>query len=121
MLGDKKYNFGKIERLMVMGGGLTYLEFIKLGLSKGFEVVAVTSERHAREIWQEKPLSFHLDNLDKLNVLIVEDIFDTEVREKINAYTLGISFGAAWIFKDRFIRLFESIRSSKGSLRQADS
>jgi methionyl-tRNA formyltransferase len=97
--------FGTIKRLLLLGGGTTCLEFARIGLARGFDVKVVTSERHAAE---ESGGESFFQKLRKIgiNPLVASSMKDPAVRSLITEQTLGISFGAAWIFTPDLIACF---------------
>jgi len=104
-------NFGKIDQYILFGGG-SLLALTAIRLRKdGSSVFVVTSERHSIEsiTLNTKPSSL-IDFLQSngIHYIISKDAStDTNVIKKITEHTIGISFGAAWIFKKQFIDLFQ--------------
>jgi len=103
-------NFGKIDQWILFGGGqlLTRLS-LKLKEQR-FKVFVVTSDRHSSEfisISEKITLRDFLIGND-IDFLVSEDVnSDSDVVKRITENTLGVSMGAAWIFKPDFINIFE--------------
>lgn len=96
------------DRVMLLGGGPVLAEVARRQTAAGAEVVVVTSPRHAAERPAPAEPSL-LDALGKAGVLVVvtEDVgADARVRALVKPATLGLSFGAAWIFRRPWIDLF---------------
>lgn len=99
-------NFGDIENFVLFGGG-KFLVHVAMKLkSEGFKVVVFTADRHLNEVIDGKSLRVLLEE----NFIIYhesEDINkDAMVSDYISDKTIGLSFGAAWIFKKDFIDKF---------------
>ncbi len=93
--------FGRVDQWMLLGGGQILIEFASGLLKDGFKVVVVTSERH------EKELDFDLLEDEPFEVIVSQDVnSDRKIFNKITKQTLGVSFGATWIFKSRLIGQF---------------
>jgi methionyl-tRNA formyltransferase len=104
-------NYGKIDQYILFGGGQLLCQTAKMLNEELFSVFVVTSERHSIEsiIIDESSMSFveFLQN-EHIDFVISKDILvDSEVLNKITESTIGISFGAAWIFRGKFIDLFK--------------
>lgn len=102
-------NFGKIRRVMLLGGGRLLVEFAMHLQQKGFEVVAITSKRHAQGQPEDQGLALRpaLEEAG-IGVHVSDDVGrDQIVLEAIDDGTLAISFAAAWIFRKDFIERFD--------------
>ena len=104
-------NFGEINQYILFGGG-RLLSFTAQRLQKeGFLVFVVTSERHSTETITTGSQSMSLLEFlqDKeIDHVVSKDVSnDANVTDKITENTVGMSFGAAWIFKKQFIDLFK--------------
>src|SRR3989338_7673952 len=98
---NEKMKFGKVNQWMLLGGGEILMEFASRLLKDEFKVVVVTSERHAEELGSDL-----LKNAP-VEVIVSRDInSDSKVFNRITKLTLGLSLGAAWIFKQKLIRRF---------------
>lgn len=104
-------NFGEIDQYVLFGGGqLMSLTVLQL-LNMDKDVLVVTSSRHSIESivcdgQAMTLLEFFLVN--DIDYCISEDVsVDKAVIKRISSSTIGLSFGAAWIFRKEFIDLFE--------------
>lgn len=102
--------FGKIKHFMLLGGG-PLLMAMALKLKKDKSAVdVITSPRHAAELIWFGGKALSLENILKENTVpyrISSDInTDQNFLNHISSSTLGISFGAAWIFKPSLIGKF---------------
>jgi methionyl-tRNA formyltransferase len=99
--------FGGIDHFILFGGGPLLCEVAVDLRDRGFEVLVVTSERHAQEnLPQGNSLEGRLCQKG-IEVIISADVnTDASVLGRIGPHTMGLSMGAAWIFKPRFIQLF---------------
>lgn len=97
--------FGKVTRYILFGGGSLLIKFSEFLKAKGYEVVVYTSPRHAQEfigknklkkILEKKAIYCHICN--NINA-------ETDINKYISG-SIGISFGAAWIFKKAIIDKF---------------
>ncbi len=104
-------NFGKIGHCILFGGGSLLAHLVKKLKQEGFSVFVVTSDRHADERIAVEAQSISLMEFLKKNRVdftVAGDIStDAGVISRITDQTIGISFGAAWIFKKEFIDLFK--------------
>ena len=102
--------FTKINNYILFGGGDLLLKIVQLLKDKNYPVLVVTSDRHFNEkllLNGEKSFGEFLI-FKSINYLISKDISkDDSVKKNITKNTMGLSFGAAWIFKEKFINLFE--------------
>jgi methionyl-tRNA formyltransferase len=102
-------NFGLINKYMLLGGG-KLLCLIAQELRGKYEVFVVTSERHSTELINvdQTPISLvEFLEREQIDFKVSKDITrDSVVASKIGDDTIGISFGAAWIFRQQFIDLF---------------
>ena len=103
-------NFGKINQYILLGGGELLCLTAKKLKQESFLVLVITSERHSIESMtiDGNTLLFteFLQN-NNIDYVISNDITDDcRVVNKITENTIGISFGAAWIFKKKFIDRF---------------
>ena len=102
--------FGLINRYILFGGGKLLVLTAKRLKKLGFQVLVVTSERHSKEIISiDNKEGTFLDWLKrkKLSCKISKNIEkDSNVLNFISDGTIGLSFGAAWIFKADVIKRF---------------
>lgn len=103
----KKINFGNIDRFILFGGGKFILYAAQKLLKHGYRVVIFSANRHLEEqidgklfekLLQESSIIYH--NSENINI-------DNKVLENISDTTIGLSLGAAWIFKKDFIDRFK--------------
>lgn len=95
---------------MLFGGGKLLCELSLILRNKGFGILVVTSERHVAEQISEDSKHTLKDFLTNNNIdFVVSKNINTDkyVLERVTKQTLGISIGAAWIFKKEFIDYFE--------------
>lgn len=96
-------NFGKINSVIIMGGGMLVSNFAIELKKNNFEVMVVTSPR---QVFEDKKFHNVLKD-NNISFLISENIStESKVIEKITNNTLGISVGASWILKKEFIEKF---------------
>lgn len=106
----KSISFGLVTKYILFGGGyLLISSAIKLQ-KLGVQVFVVTSKRHSLQTLsiesEEKILCDWLDH-NHIENIVSEDITnDEKVLSAISYQTIGLSFGAAWVFKKSFIELF---------------
>ena len=102
--------FGTINKYILFGGGDLLLKVALLLKEKNYEVCIVTSERHFNEnllLADDNNLGEVLIKNSLKHVVSKNVSIDTSVRNLISEDTIGLSFGAAWIFKEDFIDLFD--------------
>ena len=107
---NKTECFGTIDKYILFGGGLLLIFTAKRLKELGFQVFVVTSERHSKETRcidsKTNTLLDWLDD-DQIEYVVSQDItIDERVLSAISDVTIGLSFGAAWIFKQEFIDRF---------------
>ena len=103
-------NFGKIEHYILFGGGQLLAFTAQWLLENNILVLVVTSERHAADLVKinniSKPLIEYLSACNIESIISKDVSSDVKVIDTIKPSTLGLSFGAAWIFKKNFIEQF---------------
>jgi len=102
--------FGVIDKYMLFGGGLLLASTVEQLKEQSVSIFVVTSQRHSKEVIfiNSKEIAF-VDFLkdEGVEYVISQDIaIDNKVLDFISDNTLGLSFGAAWIFKKNFIDRF---------------
>lgn len=100
-------NFGKINKIMLFGGGQIIARFASILDKYELESLIITSNRHAQEIIDESSTFEELLTGNNRRFIITRDINESRVINEITGETLGISSGAAWLFNVDFINLFE--------------
>jgi len=106
----KEECFGLIDRYILFGGGPLLILTAKILKNRGIQVIVVTSHRHAKEVrrigLKSDTLLTHLEDA-KVEYVVSHNIEnDAKVLRAISDTTIGLSFGAAWIFKQSFIEKF---------------
>ena len=102
--------FGEINNYILFGGGDLLLKIALFLKAQNDEIFVVTSDRHFSE-----KLKFISDgsfgeflNENSIKHIISKNVsVDSSVKKHISENTIGLSFGAAWIFKKNFIDLFK--------------
>lgn len=98
--------FGPIDNYMLFGGGEVLFLFAQELVRQQVAILIITSARHAAEIVAEgKTLSKLLAEQD-IPCRVVQHVESDEVISTISSSTMGLSFGAAWIFREDFIARF---------------
>ncbi|MDA7512457.1 formyltransferase family protein [Verrucomicrobia bacterium] len=102
--------FGEIDRYILFGAGKLLVYVAKKLNQLGHKVLVVTSKRQSNENTKigSKTISFaeFLEH-EKIEYVVVKQLLSNcRVVNFINQNTLGLSFGAAWIFKREFIEKF---------------
>jgi len=96
--------FGKIDHVLIMGGGMLITNFAIELIKNDFKVTIVTSKRQI----DENEEFFQSLRENNLTYVISENISsETEILEQITITTLGISYGSPWILKKEFIDRFQ--------------
>jgi methionyl-tRNA formyltransferase len=105
-------NYGKITNYVLFGGGELLLHIAEYLQKTSHIVFVITSPRHASEICSLDKTNFtFIECLEKRKIeyIVLKKITHNPIlHSRITEETLGISFGAAWIFKELFIRLFNN-------------
>jgi methionyl-tRNA formyltransferase len=103
--------FSNIDSFFLFGGGQLLCNFALKLIEDRFTVLVITSERHSREnvIADSKLVAFSKFLADNnIDFHCSQDInTDKYVIDKVTDTSLGLSFGAAWLFKSSFIKLFK--------------
>ena len=100
-------SFGKIEHIILMGGSWVTAEFLKTLLERKIETKLYTSPRHYDDIVDEEMHTLEqVTNFLNVSTVVTEDINDDFLKSDITDRTLGISFGAAWVFNTETVALF---------------
>lgn len=102
-----KITLPKNPDFILFGGGLVLRDLAIYLKEKDYNIIIITSKRHAKEIVKGKTL---IDFLSENNFdhIVTEKLNKPEITSKIKDSTIGISFGAAWIFNKSFIDLFNN-------------
>ena len=105
----KKQNFGKIERIILFGGGQHLPEIIKKLKRRNIEIFVFLSMSQAKEInnYEKKTYSSILKK-NKINFQILKSLKKKNSWQNlITKNTLGISISCRWIFNKKEILLFK--------------
>ncbi|MFC1821071.1 hypothetical protein ACFL9T_00050 [Thermodesulfobacteriota bacterium] len=109
-------NFGIPNKVILFGGGKLLSLFLFILDKHGLESLFVTSKRHAKEIVDGDLTLEEFLIKNKKKFIITNNINDKRIISEITDKTLGISSGAAWIFKPEFIDRFKGrLLNSHGS------
>jgi methionyl-tRNA formyltransferase len=102
--------FGKINRFLLLGGGQLLFDLSIELMQKGYAIEVVTSLRHATskvKIGQREILLKEALEESRISYREAANInSDAFIDEFVTDGTLGISIGAEWIFKKKFIGSF---------------
>ena len=105
----KKQNFGKIERIILFGGGQHLPKIIKKLKRRNIEIFVFLSMSQAKEInnYEKKTYSSILKK-NKINFQILKSLKKKNSWQNlITKNTLGISISCRWIFNKKEILLFK--------------
>lgn len=102
-----KARFGPYPRALLLGGGRVLMGLAVHLKESGLEVRILTSARLARERWDG--LEFEPEMRRRgFQVWVQEELRASEPPlGEVDRSTLGLSLGAAWIFREEEIRLFD--------------
>lgn len=100
-------HFGKVSRFILLGAGIELIEFASIIKRHGIDVRVFTSKRHLDEKMDDNKTFKQLLKENNINYLESKDVnMDQTAIEYLGDGTVGVSFGAAWIFKKEFIDRF---------------
>lgn len=98
-------NFGKISKVLLIGGGYLMYKFAKMAKDKNLKVVSIIAPRHAKEIIENKKnleiLLKQIGPVFKLNNIDEKKIGNILGK---NIETLYFSFSSPWIFNDKILK-----------------
>ena len=98
--------FGELNNLILFGGGQRLVNF--LSVAKDFSAIVFSSPRFLQAPLDDEPCTveeyFKKEGIAYLNITRIADV---DIHAYVNNKTLGISFGAPWIFKQDFLDVFE--------------
>ena len=96
--------FGLINNYLLFGGGDLLLKIALYLKSQNYGICVITSERHFSDklkFINESTLG-ELLNANSIKYIISDNVSeDDHVKKYISKSTIGLSFGAAWIFKKK--------------------
>lgn len=107
---NKQLRFDGIKKLIVMGGGQTFLEFVVwLREHTTFEILCLTSPRHLNDILRnqetlEKELKLRNILYHSLNSLSPQNLIEFGINPES---TLAISISSPWIIKKDFLEFLK--------------
>lgn len=103
--------FEKINNYLLFGGGVILIQFALMLKKANKKVFVITSDRHSKEIISldsGDQVFQELLKIENIDFHISDDVnADQKVSDSINRGTLGVSFGAGWVFKGPLIGCFE--------------
>ena len=108
-MNDRMVDFGDVSDLIMLGGGSLLPQVADKAKDLGASVLVVTSQRHCDEsvdLYGAATLGAYLEARGIDFVVSADVNSDEAVLQRIAEGTLGISFGAAWIFNGDFIDRF---------------
>lgn len=98
--------FGKIDNFILFGGGQRLVNFITA--ANGYRIFVLSAPRLLSSRLDHEDITvegyFQREDIPYASVETLDE-FDSDVY--INEHTLGISFGAPWIFRKKFIAKFQ--------------
>jgi methionyl-tRNA formyltransferase len=95
-------SFTDIERIVVFGAGKVLVDAAEQALELGFETSAVTAPRQEDTYVRGERMVDQLRS-DGVDTYVCEDLNNDSIRALLDSNTLGLSFGAAWIFSEEII------------------
>ncbi|WP_311172594.1 hypothetical protein [Halobellus ordinarius] len=96
-------SFDTTERVVAYGAGEVLVEAIKTARELGFEVAVVTAPRQAEAEIDGEAMVDLLRSQD-VETVVTDDVNQSsQVNELVGRQTVGLSFGAAWIFDESVI------------------
>jgi len=98
--------FTNLDRIVVFGAGEVLVDAVERAQDLGFETAAVTAPRQEGNRFQGEYMKDYLRSRG-VETLVCEDLNDNSVRTLLSPETLGLSFGAAWIFDEDFINALD--------------
>lgn len=97
--------FGKINHFILFGGDAGLVNFMTA--AKGYSMTIVSAPRVLdRLLTNGQPLRAYLQQKG-IDYIEVEDLTRFDVDQYCTESTMGISFGAPWIFSENFIKKFQ--------------
>lgn len=101
-----KINFGKVDNFILFGGTKFLIDVAKKLMKGKYKVVVFSAKRHLSEKINGNSLEKLLDK-NGITYYESEDINkDIRVTDHLSDKTIGLCFGAAWIFNASFIKHF---------------
>jgi methionyl-tRNA formyltransferase len=95
-----------LDRVVVFGAGEVLVDAVERAQDLGFETAAVTAPRQEGTRIRGEHMTDHLRSMG-VKTLVCENLNDDSVRTLLSPETLGLSFGAAWIFNEDFINALD--------------
>lgn len=96
-------SFGTVERVVAYGAGEVLIKTVEIARELGFATAVVTAPRQSECEIDGEPMTDILQSQD-VEIVITDDVNqNSRVDELVGTHTVGISFGAAWIFDESII------------------
>ncbi|MBT5469014.1 MAG: hypothetical protein HOK41_00280 [Nitrospina sp.] len=103
-----KISFGKIERIIILGGSWITAALLRQLSEQKVEVILYTSPRHYNEVVDNDGNTLkQVTGLTGVSSVVCEDINnDRSIGNAVTEKTLGLAIGAAWLFQPKTAALF---------------
>lgn len=103
-----KITFGKIERIIILGGSRITAALLRELAGKEIEVLLYTSSRHYNEVVDDDGNTLkQVASLTGISSVVSENInTDESIGNNVTDKTLGLAIGAAWMFEPKTAALF---------------
>ncbi len=101
--------FDEVRKYVLFGGGELLCKVALFLVQKDVQLLVVTSDRHYHEALfsdESRNLGEFLNDNDIEHIVSKDVNDDKQLKKQITHHTVGLSFGAAWIFKKNFIDRF---------------
>jgi methionyl-tRNA formyltransferase len=96
-------SFDTTERVVAYGAGEVLVEAVETARELGFPTAVVTAPRQSDCEIDGEPMIDLLQSRD-VEIVVTDDVNqNTRVNELVDTHTVGLSFGAAWIFDESII------------------
>lgn len=101
-----KLTFPDLNNVILFGGSKLLIKSAELIQELGINVVIASAPRHIDEVFDNNSIrSFAVDN--GIPYFVVDDINTaTSIQDYISPKSLGLAFGAAWVFEKKFVKQF---------------
>jgi hypothetical protein len=104
-----KITFGKIERIIILGGSWMTAALLRQLAGREVEVLLYTSPRHHNEVVDDDGNTLkQVADLAGVSSVVSKDINnDKSIENAVTTKTLGLAMGAAWMFEPKTVELFK--------------